>query len=111
MVSKSINFDKIPNATGWNAAPNHDSLHPILQMDADAQCCSSLLTSINTDDDLNQKLQVWMQVLCNLAYLSFFSLVPFTKNGFLTATVPLWPFLVMLQWTVDGSTFLMIIKR
>ena len=41
--------------------------------------------------------------LCHLAYLRLFFLFTFLKNGFLTATLPLRPFLMRLGPTVDGS--------
>lgn len=48
-VHSSIDFDKVPNTTGRNAAPKHDRA-----------------------------------VLCSLAYLSLFFLLPFLNNGFLS---------------------------
>ena len=41
-----------------------------------------------------------VQFLCNLSYLSFFSLFPLFKNDFFSWRL----FLMRLQWTVDGST-------
>lgn len=42
-----------------------------------------------------------LQFLCNLEYLSFFSLFLLLKNGFFTVTLSLRPFLLRLQWRVN----------
>ena len=44
-----------------------------------------------------------VQFLCHLAYCSLFYLFLFLKNGFLTATLPWRPFLMRLQYTIEGS--------
>lgn len=44
------------------------------------------------------------QLLCYLAFVSLFFPFPFFMNGFSTTTLPLRPFLIRLQWTMDGST-------
>lgn len=47
--------------------------------------------SINLDPSLHQTCCPWFSVrfLCNLTYLSLFSLLPFLNNDLLTATIPL----------------------
>lgn len=82
------------------------SLHRVLQTAVDTYYCNSLLTSlIHFDDDLNQKSGVI--ILSDLFTLIFSSCAiwhtagfspcfPFLKDGFLTATLPLKPYLMRL---------------
>lgn len=91
----STNFDKIPNTTDWNAAPDHD-LH----------CCTCFLEakSSNLRSSLHKSCCHWfpVQLLSNLAYISLFSLFSFLKNDCSTAT-PWTQFLVRLSWIVHES--------
>lgn len=57
-MDNSTNFDMISNTT--SRLKQWQSLHYALQMAADIHCCTSLLTSSVTDDDLNWEFQIWI---------------------------------------------------
>lgn len=78
----------ITEKQSWYNSNEFESLHRVLQMAVDRHMCSFLLASVNTDNDLNQKCQIWIhyktfcvsflvQFLWNLANLRLFSLFTF----------------------------------
>lgn len=101
-VYNYIHFDNLSNTTGWRA-------HPLCFI-VDNQSLSSIhafYVQVWTKDfrvitPIDMSLLVFkVQFLCNLVYLFF--LFPFLKHCFMTANPLLWPFLIRLQQTREGS--------
>lgn len=84
-----INFDKLPNSTGLNAAPNHDKLHCVLQIAT--HCCASLLLNSSIHiENLNQRVKILTHhSILTVATNLLSSSIVFIKNAFLVATLPL----------------------
>lgn len=102
-VHDFISFEMLPNTTGWNTAPNQDP-PPYFAVDT-YPCASLLITSVHTDNDVNQNCSI--SIHCSIRsvatdfwfssyvtwHTSVFFLFPFLKNIFWIAIFPLRPFL------------------
>lgn len=111
-IRNFTNFDKISNIAVWNAALIHGSVSSVFY-----RWMQTLLTfTVHTDNDLNQKCQIWfhhfvrrvsqwfsVHFLCNVACHSIFSLFFFLTNSFLIALPPLRPRLMRLQQTTSRA--------
>lgn len=100
-IHNSMNFE---NTSGCSAKLNHE---PVVQMVVDTHCCAFLLTSpVHTDDDLKQKVHIWIH-----QFITPVATDLSVRSDFLTAAIPLRLFIYFNKQNMDqlmGQLYLKI---